>query len=919
MQAGIKKWIFYICVVMLTIACVNIGYDVISQALEPTNRNEIYSPNEYNISVSDQVGYTKIYENNNFEYYYSSSKTIFKFVNKKSGFVWSTGADTDKRADVIKNCSQVAKNSKEYYACAVDIGTTRNGFENETSYAEINGLIYFTLIKGETLSNIWGNTSNATVGLFGHERYANEWMIKMSYRIENKNAGSGSTNSSSNSDSSTTSGDTSEELSNSDNISNASSDLSSAIDSSENADNSENSDNSTSGENNSSSESAGAEIEIPSTFEIFINMRLTFTENGFDLNIYNEDITGSTRHFIESIYPFPLLGQSGGKIIKCKIDNYDENGYGACDFSDTSTITDNPNTNLDGYIFVPDGSGALIRFDNVKYYPNSSRGIYFDMYKDPYKETYNSQEFEHNNYITEPDYFQTKHISMPVWGVAYGNNQDAFVAYVTKGSEYFGLLYNGRTTNREFASIRPRFERNRKYVYRYAGRATKYVLSADEMFYYDYDIGVSYNFLQGDGNDGAYPANYVGMALKYRSYLQENNLIKKDVEIKRGPKVDFLMSDTKEGIFGYTEVDVTTTHDVVRMLNDLHNDGISNIHSSLIGWQTGGNSKGVPWKINWNKKLGGKSGFENIVKTADGYGYHIDFYQQYAMLSEAQTKSFNAYAVKGLSRDYGTLVLADKNKPLTWWYYTNADVAGEWINKQAKEIAKLGDNVGLSTGGVTTNLVPDYGKKLSYLGAANAMYQATKDASQKLPLSGDTPNSYLWKNYDSFTNISVYNSQLQCETDSVPFMEIVFGGIINMYAEYANFSFYDRLSQMKLIEYNLNPSFIISAAENTDIMYTNARDWFATAYTNFHEIINEICDFVMPKLELIQGKTIVKREVVEDVGTLGLYVNTYASFDNGIIGDDQTVLAINYLNYDVTYNYNGTIYTIPAMNVMELK
>ena len=151
-------------------------------------------------------------------------------------------------------------------------------------------------------------------------------------------------------------------------------------------------------------------------------------------------------------------------------------------------------------------------------------------------------------------------------------------------------------------------------------------------------------------------------------------------------------------------------------------------------------------------------------------------------------------------------------------------------------------------------------------------------------------------------------------------MEIVFSGIVNLYAEYANFSFYDKTSQLKMIDYNLNPSFIITAEESEDIMYTNARDWFSTGYENYHAIINEICDTVLPVLELTQGKTMINREVVEfENKALGLYVNTYATVNNGQTGNDKTVIAINYFDYPVTYNYNGQTHTIPAMSAVEIK
>ena len=137
-------------------------------------------------------------------------------------------------------------------------------------------------------------------------------------------------------------------------------------------------------------------------------------------------------------------------------------------------------------------------------------------------------------------------------------------------------------------------------------------------------------------------------------------------------------------------------------------------------------------KPHFNKKAGGKAGFKKVVETAAEYGYDIDFYQQYGMINEAQVASFNAYCVKALSRDYGIYVLSDINKPITWWEYTNADVAGKWLNKQANVIMDLGDNVGITTGGLPNLLVPDYGKGLDYKLAANSIYHSTKEAASKL-------------------------------------------------------------------------------------------------------------------------------------------------------------------------------------------
>ena len=839
MLAGIKKFVLGTAMGIMAIACISINHSHVATALESTNRNELYAPDEYNVSVSTNTGYTKLFENKNFEYYYSGEKTILKVINKNTGFVWATGADNETKANQTINCMGVTKYSDEYYACSIDTGPMKNGEDNARGYAEINGLLQFSFF--DMVANNRNRSTdpffkypNGETALYGHKDKANEWLFQSLYET---------------------------------------------------------------GE-----------------YEFKFNIRFTFTEEGFDIKILDSDVGGKSRNLVEAIYPLPRLGQSGGKMIQCQID---ENGNCNFDFTKDTLVLDNPKTNLDGYIFVPDGSGALIRFDNVKYYKDNSDGIYFDMYKDPYRENYTSDEFAGGALATfEPDYVPTKHISMPVWGVAYGNNQDAFVAYVTEGDEYFGLLYKGRTPMFEYASIQPRFERNRGYQFAVSGTPSRLILNENELF--AGDVAVSYNFLSGDGSDGTYAANYVGMALTYRKYLETNNLVKAldQNELKVGPKVDFLICDVKEGLFGYSEVNVTSFDDVENILGDLHNDGMKNITSTLYGWQNGGMSTALPWDVKYNKNAGGKKGLKSVASTAAEYGYEISLHQQYAMINEVQSKSFNAYAVKALSRDYGAYQLADRNKPITWWAYTNADRAGNWLVSQAEEIKELGNNVGITTGGISTLLVPDYGKDLSYKEAANSYYYSTKEAATHVSLSGDTPNAYLWKNYDNFHNLSVYNSQYRCETDSVPFMEIVFSGLVNLYAEYANFSFYDKISQLKMIDYNLNPSFIITAEENVDIMYTNARDWFSTSYESFHPIIKEINDTVSPILELVKGKTIIDRKVIEfDNNALGLYINTYATVKDGVTANDKTVIAINYFNYDV--EYNGKV--IPALSAVEIK
>lgn len=640
------------------------------------------------------------------------------------------------------------------------------------------------------------------------------------------------------------------------------------------------------------------------TKTININMRFLFDDRGFNVDILEEDISGTGKYALEAIYPLPCFGQSGGNMLTCTLENVDEDGYGSCTF-EASSITKNPKTDLPGYVFIPDGSGALIRYDTNREMDNKE--IYFDVYGDPYREGYTEAEFASGNIVYEHSYVETKKIMMPVWGVSYGNEQDAFVAYATSGSEYFGLVFRGRSDKQSrfaYTQTKPRFEMNRTYKYNFgSSTGTILYLEGDEV--YNYDMGLRYDILYGDGTMDSLPANYIGMALSYRNYLVNNQLILPTIELKNGVKLDFIVSDVKRAIIGYSDVIGTTTEGIENIYNELHQSGIEYITSSLLGWQNKGVAMAHPGKADYSSGAGGRSGFASLVEKAAQYGYDVSFQQDYGLINSDQMPNIGGYAVKALSRDYGTYILNDSNKPVLWWHYANPNMAMTWLNNQAKEVSKLG-NVGITINGVSNILAPDYGQGINYEDSRKIIENGTRKARTMVELGADSPNAYLWQNLTNFYDLPVYNSQYIAETDSVPFLEIVLGGLVNMYASYSNFSFFDRTAQLKMIEYHLNPSFILTEEALEDLMYTNSRDYYSTGYEKYKETIIEVCEYVLPFLEQIQGKTIVDREVVAigtDNDNIGLYVNTYAPFVDGkIVEEEKVVIAINYADYAVTYN-----------------
>ena len=174
--------------------------------------------------------------------------------------------------------------------------------------------------------------------------------------------------------------------------------------------------------------------------EVEVKVYITFLEDSIQYEIKNEDITGKGIKDVMALIITPFLGASGGKTkyYNSETEMYDiiENKY-----------------RIPGYIFVPDGSGSLIRFkDN-----SASFSLYTgDVYgADPAQHTY-------YNYMAT-DAIPLKEPVMPVFGVAHGDGQAAFVAYADQGAEYMQIVVRPEENLTAYDYVYPRIAYNVNY------------------------------------------------------------------------------------------------------------------------------------------------------------------------------------------------------------------------------------------------------------------------------------------------------------------------------------------------------------------------------------------------------------------------------------------------------------------------
>lgn len=596
-----------------------------------------------------------------------------------------------------------------------------------------------------------------------------------------------------------------------------------------------------------------------SKYDIAINCRLTFHEDGMTYTILDEDIRGQDTNVLAAILLNPFLGASGGEknyFDPVKLD-YDKR-------------TVYPNDMLPGYIFVPDGSGSLIRYQNNQTKLSTYRG-------DVYGVDVASNLYYYDN---EPAFVPLKDPLMPVYGVAIGNRQMAFVGYAEQGAEHMEILVSPDENKTPYNYVYPRFAYNGKYTQVYNQSGAGYDTLFDERFHFD--VKMTYQFLSGDGSTGQYPADYVGMARTYRDYLIDQNILhpvtnySDDIPLR----VDFVMADVAKTTLGFQDMIVTEANQVNSILRDMKNLGVDNISAGLMGYQKGGISLGVPWAPRYSSSIGSYRDFQRLFEEANELGIDLSFMTPFATIY-AEQMGLNNVATKHVNNLFTRSYLAEETLPMTVHYYAKPTKVAEWMLQHYQATKGL-QIPSMTLQDVGLLLYSNYGSQPKTLEETRDLYISTLDTLRSnVQLNVEKPNQYLWSHVDRFLQAPVFPSQYLIETDTVPFLQLVLQGTMELFAPYVNFSFYTTNDLLRMIDYNVYPSFVFSHDPSYELISTQSSQFFSTEYTLYRELLQTTYNTVNGALGHVRNATWIDRQVLQP----GVILNRY---NNG------THIVINY-------------------------
>ena len=824
---SVKRVILLVCAIFI------ISFSVHAAYVESSKDTKL-PPDEAVIVPLNKEGYTFIHENDHFEYYYKVHNGIFAVYDKRNGYTWKSGIDHDYDQFIEQTVELFIKENPD--ATDEEILAVTQPLEEQMNNSRegiANSLIMIEYLNRTNPSRPLTQTGSSTKNFITVPDLDNPGKEV----VEERNRDSVNT------------------------------DVLKMV--------------------NNDPNHYRLDFKFKA-IDVSIKVHLYLTNDGFSIEIRDEEIEGDDVDLIGALSIAPFMGSYGGKISLPQVhtESYEFEGEMIVEKEvkwETIILKDrNP-----GYIFIPDGSGALMRFNDYGASLNGYTGHVYgrDIAQLP----------SHSR--IEPNYITLKEPTMPVFGISYGDGtQAAFLSHTTKGAEYMQIYarpsnsadtYN--LTDYNIAHSRYLFNRVYTQVYNQSGANYQSLFKERNHF----DIHQHFFMLAGDGKDvdNPYRADYVGMALKYRDYLHENGILNNKVYSHSNIpiRIDFLMSDAKNALVGTEDVVVTTIDQVQMILESLKSSGIYNINSGLLGYQSGGLTLGRKSSPNWSNRIGSKSKFTKVIDQLSRQGIDISLHQDYTTIySENMFLIDNA--MKHIGGWYSEYLYRRTTGPVEKQYYATPNKAAQWVTNTYNKTAKMGFE-SYTYDGISNNLYSHYKSENDVITVTDAiaLYQDTfNHIHQHTKVNAVTPNMYLWPFVDRHLNTPLFSSQHLVETDTVPFLQIVLNGSMELYATYSNFSFYQQKDVLRMIDYNTFPSFVLTHDPSYKLIATHASNFYSTEYGLYEEMIQRIYQDVNRGLAGVMNQKWVDRTVYQS----GVIVNTY---DNGY----QVV--INYTDEPIVY------------------
>lgn len=445
----------------------------------------------------------------------------------------------------------------------------------------------------------------------------------------------------------------------------------------------------------------------------------------------------------------------------------------------------------EGYILVPDGSGALIYLNNGKI---SDRPYVGNVYGQDNSAAIATEKLEH-----------TERVHLPVYGIKTSEN--AFLAVIEEGASLARIRADVAGRNNSYNTVSPEFivmQRGRtrlsidsptisKSPYGFRNEINVYQSRLCST-----DLVIRYSFLHGGD------ASYVGMARRYQDYLIRSGVLSKGDLREDVPLFLELVGaiDVNKSVLGIPRevIEPLTTYSQVEMIvRDVIDRNVDNLKLRYTGWMAGGVRHHYPSGVTLEKALGSNQDFSDLTGFLSETG--VEFYPDVSFMNVQRNTLLDGFVAtrdgaRLLNRrvakvyDYDLATLQAKRN--TERYVLSPSRLGALVDEFISEYKDYGVG-GISVRYMGTQVNSDFrtGRDLvDRSEAADVIHEQARklsvDAGLKVMAEG--ANDLVLPYVDCIVNMPTESSQYFIIDESVPFSQIAVHGFIEYAGEPLNLS-----------------------------------------------------------------------------------------------------------------------------------
>lgn len=546
----------------------------------------------------------------------------------------------------------------------------------------------------------------------------------------------------------------------------------------------------------------------------------------------------------------------------------------------------------EGYMFVPEGGGSIINFNNGKTKQNN-------YYADVYGWDYAS---DRSAVIKET------RTSYPVFGEVFGDN--GFICILEEGAEYAGINAEISGKLASYNYVNAQYKMIHGEQFKVSTRNTSAQYSYEDRLPEGESIKQVYQFIDS--------SSYVDLALSYRDYLFDGS---ERIDNKTTPLAIEIIGavDKVQQIAGIPKTlpyKLTSYDETTRILEEIENEGIKNASVKLSGFINGGVKQKLLKKVDYIDALGGKSKFKKMIDNVSQLSskLYLDTTVQFAHRSDL-SDGFNRYSsparfasdeVCEISQYspiwYGKLDTVDT------YYLLNPDLINRSQNV-INEFAKKMKLDGISYRDVGYQLSSDFNEdKVVTRATARAQQVEKLQEANDLGLSlmVNYGNDYVLDNVDFITNMQLHGNSYAIIDKQIPFYQIALHGYKNYAGSAVNLGYEIDQIILEAAETGAGLYFIFMNENESKLQETMYTEYYAACFDNwknkFYDIYREYDRQISP----------VKNSLIENHEYLSSDV-TVTTFDN----DYQVYVNFGYENFATEDGFEIPARSYKVINVVE--